>query len=161
MDKALFEGAVEYVRATCLGKIEALSEPSGSEIQVACDTVLVTPEGKILEKPGDWDEAISMLKGMLGKRIRAVSVVHLRAAGQNIQSFSEESYFSLRSAEEINDADLAGYLESVNYRDLAGGLAVQSCGMVLFESIQGCYYNVMGFPISKFYQELKKFINSH
>jgi len=159
LEKSQFVNAVEYVRATCLGKINALAVPSDERvIQVACDTVLVTPEGKILEKPADWDEAFSMIKGMLGLQIRVISVVHLRRNGK-IHCFSEESDFVLWDREEISDTDISGYLESVNYCDLAGGLAVQSCGMVLFKSIQGCYYNVMGFPISKFYQELKEFMN--
>ena len=44
------------------------------------------------------------------------------------------------------------------FRDLAGGLAVQSCGMIFVKSVIGCYNNVMGFPISSFYQELNEFI---
>ena len=42
--------------------------------------------------------------------------------------------------------------------DLAGGLAVQSSGMIFVKQVIGCYHNVMGFPISSFYQELSKFI---
>lgn len=42
-------------------------------------------------------------------------------------------------------------------RDLAGGLAIQEAGMVFVKGISGCFFNVMGFPMSKFYQELREF----
>ena len=45
-------------------------------------------------------------------------------------------------------------------RDLAGGLAVQSCGMIFVKEVIGCYHNVMGFPMSKFYQKLSQFISA-
>lgn len=43
------------------------------------------------------------------------------------------------------------------FRDLAGGLAIQETGMVFVKGINGCFFNVMGFPMSRFYQELRKF----
>jgi septum formation protein len=42
---------------------------------------------------------------------------------------------------------------------LAGALAVQEGGMVLVKGIQGCFFNVMGFPMSRFYQELRLFLS--
>lgn len=44
------------------------------------------------------------------------------------------------------------------FRDLAGGLAIQSSGMIFVKTISGCYHNVMGFPMSKFYQQLSNFL---
>lgn len=118
MDKTQYHSAEEYVRATCLGKLESLPlSDSANTIQVACDTVVVRPDdGKILEKPSSLAEAFSMLKSLLGKRIRVVSVVHLRQ-GSRIESFHEESELLMRNyGEEITDKDIYGYLEDVNYR---------------------------------------------
>lgn len=108
---------MEYVRATCLGKLEALPLPeSNDKIQVACDTVVVRPDGIILEKPSSESEAFSMIKSLLGKRIKIISVVHMRKGGK-VEGFHEESELVMRNWEdEITFDDIYGYLEDVNYK---------------------------------------------
>lgn len=116
MDKSKFNSALEYVRATCLGKLEALSPPSSSEIiQIACDTVVVRPDGAILEKPVDDSEAFEMILSLLGQRIKVISVVHLRSSNGKMKYFHEELELIMRTREEISDNEIKGYLEAVNY----------------------------------------------
>jgi septum formation protein len=117
LDKARFNSALDYVRATCLGKLEALTPPSSSEvIQIACDTVVVRPDGAILEKPADAEEAFKMISSLFGKRIKVISVVHLRSSNSRIKCFHEESELIMRTREEISDDEIKGYLEEVNYK---------------------------------------------
>lgn len=97
--------------------MEALEAPSSPEvIQIACDTVVVRPDGMILEKPADAKEAFDMISGLLGKRIKVISVVHLRSSVSGIKCFHEESELIMRSKDEITANDINGYLEEVNYR---------------------------------------------
>ena len=116
MDKSSFPNAIEYVRATCRGKIEALPQPTYPQtIQIACDTVVVRPDdGAILEKPSTGQEAFEMIESLLGKRIKVVSVVHLRSKDK-IECFHEESELVMRDKDEICEDDIFGYLEDVNY----------------------------------------------
>ena len=119
----MFPDAIEYVRATCRGKIEALPVPEDEQtIQVACDTVVVRPaddsdsdgNGVILEKPATKDEAYEMIKSLMGKKVKVVSVVHLRSK-RKIEAFHEVSELVMRGEDEIGDEDILGYLDDVNY----------------------------------------------
>lgn len=116
MDKSDFPDAIEYVRATCRGKLEALPRVTDpNSIQIACDTVLIRPDdGAILEKPSTHQEAFEMIESLLGKRVKVVSVVHLRSHDK-IKSFHEESELFMRNKDEICGTDILGYLEDVNY----------------------------------------------
>lgn len=116
MDKSGFANATEYVRATCRGKLEALPRVTDPKtIQIACDTVVVRPDdGAILEKPATSQEAFEMIESLLGKRVKVVSVVHLRS-WDKVECFYEESELLMRGKDEICGNDIAGYLEDVNY----------------------------------------------
>lgn len=117
MDKSQFSTALEYVRATCRGKMDALEAPSSPEIiQITCDTVVVRPDGAILEKPADQKEVFEMISSLLGQRVKVISVVHLRSKLRGIKCFHEESELIMRSTDEITANDINGYLEEVNYR---------------------------------------------
>lgn len=118
LDKSQFSSALEYVRATCLGKLEALPVPDALDtIQVACDTVVVRPDGIILEKPASEGEAFTMIKSVLGKRVKVISVVHIRRGDGRIEGFHEESELVMREyKDEIGNEDIYGYLEDVNYK---------------------------------------------
>lgn len=97
--------------------MEALKAPSSAEIiQIACDTVVVRPDGMILEKPADAKEAFEMISSLLGQRVKVISVVHLRSSTKGIKCFHEESELVMRPKEEITENDINGYLEEVNYR---------------------------------------------
>lgn len=106
---------MEYVRATCRGKLEALAVPSSvGTIQIACDTVVVRSDGVILEKPADAKEAFEMIYSLLGERIKVISVVHLRS-NSRIKCFHEESELIMRTRAEISENEIKGYLEEVDY----------------------------------------------
>ena len=96
--------------------MDALPSPSDPQtIQIACDTVVIRPDdGAILEKPSDRLEAFEMIESLLGKRVKVVSVVHLRSMDK-IACFHEESELLMRSKAEITGNDIFGYLEDVNY----------------------------------------------
>lgn len=84
-------------------------------IIIACDTVIVRPDdGVILEKPSSEEEAFEMIVSLLGKRIKVISVVHLKFDNK-IEFFHEESELLMRSRDEISKEDIYGYLEDINY----------------------------------------------
>ena len=120
LDKSQFLTPLEYIRATCLGKLEALSseiEDQCGSILIACDTVIVRDDGLILEKPADWQEAFGMIKSMLGRCIKVISVVHLRSTDKTV-CFSEETELFMKSEheDEISVLDIEGYLSDINYK---------------------------------------------
>lgn len=136
-----------------LAEKKALAIPMrGNELIIASDTVVVS-KGCVLGKPVSPSEAEWMLQELSGTSHEVISGVCLRTE-QNIISFSEKTtvYFRALSVDEIRH-----YILNYQPFDKAGAYGIQEwIGMIGVEKIEGCYYNVVGFPVSRFYQTLKQ-----
>lgn len=117
---------------------------------LAADTMVVLGE-EILGKPGNRDEAISMLKSLSGKKHTVITgVVILHEKGEIAFAESTEVKFHNLSEEQI-----VFYVDKFEPYDKAGGYAIQEwIGVVGIESIKGDFYNVMGLPVSRVLQAL-------
>lgn len=121
-------------------------------LTVAADTIVVL-DGVVLEKPQDKPEAISMLSRLSG-RVHlvhtAVSLVFPRGEKAEIIE-TTRVFFAELPASVIED-----YANTPSPYDKAGGYGVQDAfGMQNIERIEGCYFNVMGFPASRFMRLLR------
>ena len=124
-----------------------------NELIITADTVVVL-DGDIIEKPADKSDAIRMLKRLSGRKHQVITAVTLTTMDRQ-HSFSVTSSvdFALLTAEEINY-----YLDRYQPYDKAGAYGIQEwIGYVGVSSIEGSFYNVMGLPIQRLYQELKHF----
>lgn len=126
--------------------------PSRDEILITCDTVVILDE-EVLEKPADFDDALQMLKRLNGKQHSVVSGVCIKTAeGQKSLSDRTEVQFL-----NLTEQELVHYIERYKPYDKAGSYGVQEwLGMVGVEYIRGSFYNVMGLPIHRLYQELTR-----
>jgi septum formation protein len=135
-------------------KANAYSEKlSDNEILITSDTI-VWCEGKVLNKPSGFEEGKQML-GMLSGRMHEVFTAVCLKSGRKQITFYDTSkvYFKVLTNEEIEY-----YLTNFNPYDKAGGYGVQDwIGYVAIEKIEGSFYNVMGLPVKKLYEELIKF----
>lgn len=123
------------------------------ELLITADTI-VWCEGKVLNKPADFEEGKSMLNTLSGKMHQVFTAVCLKGSEKQIV-FCDESkvYFKHLSNDEIEF-----YLKNYSPYDKAGGYGVQDwIGYVAIEKIEGSFYNVMGLPVKKLYEELIKF----
>lgn len=131
-----------------------IPELSPEEVLVTADTVVVSNE-QILGKPSNGIEAELTLQNLSGRPHEVMTGVCI--ANQNRKhSFVEKTkvYFKKFSTREINF-----YIEKYKPFDKAGGYGIQEwLGMIGVEKIEGCYYNVVGLPVSKLYQEMQKFM---
>ena len=75
----------------------------------------------------------------------------------NIHSFSETSIVNFA---DLSDEEILGYVESGEPLGKAGSYGIQGLGCTLVKSIDGDFFNVVGFPAHKFADELKKFIKN-
>ena len=126
------------------------------ELLITADTVVLL-NGLILGKPVDEEDAKRMLRLLSGQTHRVITGVCLTSATKQA-SFSDTAYvtFGVLQEEEIHY-----YVNTYQPMDKAGAYGVQEwMGYVGVERIEGSYYNVMGLPIYKVYQELKRFIHS-
>jgi septum formation protein len=131
----------------------AAFEVTESELLITADTI-VWCENKIFNKPGDFDEGKKMLAALSGKMHEVFTAVCLKSADRQI-SFYDVSrvYFKKLSLDEIEY-----YLLNFSPYDKAGGYGVQDwIGYIGIDRIEGSFYNVMGLPVKKLYEELIRF----
>ncbi len=123
-------------------------------ILITADTIVVINK-KIIGKPSDAKNAAKILKILSGKThiVYTGFSIYNTETGKTITDY-EKTLVTFRklSTDEIND-----YIESGSPMDKAGAYGIQDdFGAVFVKKINGCYYNVVGLPLSKLYNSLKK-----
>ena len=130
------------------GKTESsgpLGPPASNdgEAVLGVDT-LVALDGRLYGKPADRGEAAATLRALAGRSHRVVSGVCVIEGGrERIAAAVTEVRFR-----QLDDAALAWYLETSEWRGRAGGYAIQGRGAALVDSIDGDYLNVVGLPVA-------------
>ena len=134
-------------------KAEAFREElKANEVLITADTV-VCIHNRILGKPADRKEAILMLQELSGNRHQVVTGVSVTTCMEQL-SFSSltDVFFKQLSSEEIEF-----YVDTYKPFDKAGAYGIQEwIGYIGIERIEGSFYNVMGLPIQKLYETLRK-----
>lgn len=145
-----------------------------ADIIISSDTIVVLGD-KILEKPADRFAAFEMLRSLSGRSNRVLSAVTIaslkcnRVGGDsstgsssstivggpltdlyNIKTFCQSSNVNFAH---LTDEVINAYIDSGEPFDKAGGYGMQSLGASLVTSIEGCFFNVMGFPVFRFCEE--------
>lgn len=124
-----------------------------NELLITADTVVVL-DGKVLGKPKNRDESIEMLRELSGK-------VHKVSSGVTITTKDRRTTFSCTTEvklTDIDDEDIKYYVDNFSPFDKAGSYGIQEwIGCVAVEWIKGSYYNVIGLPLHRLYEELKLF----
>jgi septum formation protein len=124
---------------------------------LGADTVVVKGK-KILGKPANRKEAHAMLIALAGTRhwvYTGVALACSNGAFSTTAMACTDVFFRKVTIDEIE-----AYLACGEYRDKAGAYAIQGRAMTFVEKINGCYYNVVGLPVSETIGMFKKYINS-
>jgi len=131
----------------CPGKL------GDKEILITSDTIVWCQE-EVLNKPADFEEGRKMLAALSGKMHEVFTAVSLKSSTKQITFFdASKVYFKVLTNDEIEY-----YLTNFSPYDKAGAYGVQDwMGYVGIEKIEGSFYNVMGLPVKKLYEELIKF----
>lgn len=130
----------------------AAYEVAADELMITADTVVVVGDD-ILGKPHDAAEARKMLREISGCTHRVVTGVCMKTLKET-HSFSVVTgvTFKVLSNEEIDY-----YVERYKPFDKAGAYGIQEwIGYIGVTGLEGSYYNVMGFPVQRVYEELTK-----
>ncbi|MCF7757628.1 Maf family protein [Paenibacillus sp. FSL H7-0940] len=114
-------------------------------IIVGSDTVVVL-DGEILGKPLDEADAERMLSRLQGRVHRVFTGVACIDAG-NGQSLVHYRQTDV-TMKELSDATIRAYVQTGEPSDKAGSYAIQGIGASLIDRIEGCYFNVVGLPLS-------------
>jgi len=141
------------VSALSAGKAEAVLSAVRDGWIVGVDTVVVL-DGEILGKPSSPGHAAELL-GRLSGRTHEVftGFTLIQALSGRRCSDTERTAVTFRSLEkwEIDD-----YVSSGSPMDKAGAYGIQDRSGLFVDRIEGCYYNVVGFPLTRFYEALKR-----
>ena len=158
------EHPAEVVEELSLQKAREVAERilSGSEeirdfsVVVGADTV-VAANHRILGKPADRDDARRMITELQGN-------VHQVYTGVTLIVKDPDGGLRAATFHECTDVDVCGmtmeeiedYISTREPYDKAGAYGIQGSFGIYIRAIRGCYYNVVGLPISRLYHELQK-----
>lgn len=117
---------------------------------IGADTIVVLGDA-VFGKPGDLADARRMLRELSGRDHRVITGVCL-LHGREERSFAGETAVRFRR---LTEAAIEGYLAAVNVLDKAGAYAIQE-GPPVVASIEGSYSNVVGLPLEKLAEELRR-----
>ena len=144
------ESPVEYVRRLAQSKSAAVPS-SPEEIVLGADTVVVV-EGRILEKPADAADAARMLRELSGRSHEVLTGICIRHNGTVIVDHCRTSVtFST-----LSEAQIAEYVATGEPMDKAGAYGIQQFASRFVTSIEGCYFNIVGLPVSLVYRQLNR-----
>lgn len=144
--------AVQFI---CKAKANAYKpQLDENTIAITADTVVIL-NNKIIGKPIDKEDAFNMIKALSGNIHEVITAVCIFTKNKEVSFYSStDVHFS-----EISDEEINYYIEKYKPFDKAGSYGVQEwIGYIGIEKIVGSYYNVMGLPVKRLYDELKEFI---
>ncbi|MBL4653029.1 MAG: septum formation protein Maf [Flavobacteriales bacterium] len=127
--------------------------PLENEIVVTADTIVCLGT-QILGKPKDKNEAINMLTDLSGKSHEVITGVVLKSREKEI-TFSDTTVVCFK---ELSNQEIEYYVAKYKPFDKAGAYGIQEwIGQIGITKIEGSYFNVMGLPTHRVYDELLKF----
>jgi septum formation protein len=133
-------------------KAEAVVATAADALVIAADTIVVL-DGAILGKPADDAEGRDMLVRLRARQHQVYTgLTVIDAAGARRNSQVSVTPVVMR---DYGDQEIAAYLASGDHRDKAGAYAIQSPSFSPIAHIDGCYANVMGFPLCHLYRLLR------
>lgn len=134
-----------------VSRCKALAVPrQADDVVIAADTIVVC-EGRVLGKPHSPREAEDMLTLLSGRDHQVMTGCTI-AAGERVQTFTEITDLHFRPLE---PEEIRRYVESGEPMDKAGAYGIQGGAALFCRRMEGDYYNVMGLPVCRLWQQLR------
>ena len=135
-----------------VSRLKALAVSRGEEdVVIAADTIVVC-QGKVLGKPHSEAEAASMLR-LLSGRDHQVMTGCTVLFGDRAETFTEVTSLHFRP---LSEKEILKYVQSGEPMDKAGAYGIQGGAALFCEKLEGDYYNVMGLPVCRLYETLRR-----
>ena len=127
-----------------------------SAVLLTADTIVVC-DGEILGKPHDADDACAMLRKLSGKTHQVYTGYCLQKGDKTVSG----TVCSDVTFKELSDEEITHYVSEYKPFDKAGAYGIQEwIGYIGITGIRGSYYNVMGLPVQRIYEELRKLMQN-
>ncbi len=147
---------VEYAIANAKEKGELIADQYPDRIIISADTIVVMRD-KIIEKPRDEADAFEILRLLNSKTHEVITAFGIILKCKDKFHFNyEKTKVKFRR---LQHTEIESYVETGEPFDKAGGYGAQGEGSLLIEKVDGCFYNVVGFPLSKFFHEFDQFLS--
>ena len=151
----------EVPRLMSVGKSHGFHRPLvPGEILITADTMVILPQtedrpGEILGKPKDREDAIRMLRDLSGRKHHVTTAVTLRTTEKE-ETFSTTTDVWFK---DLTDEEITYYVNNFKPFDKAGAYAIQEwIGYAGITRIEGSYFNVVGFPVQRVYEALRRLV---
>jgi septum formation protein len=112
---------------------------------IGADTVVLV-DGEVLGKPDNDRQAASHLRKLSGRVHEVITGLAIRKNSTGLLLKGKET--TKVHFRDLTDIEIEAYVVSGEGRDKAGGYAIQGLGACLAKSVEGCFFNVVGLPIS-------------
>lgn len=144
----------ELAHRKAVAVYQSLIPARTDSVIVGSDTIVVL-DGRVLGKPSSKEEAASMVRALQGRSHQVFTGVSCidGATGRTLTDY-RVTKVNMRA---LSEAEIASYAESGEGLDKAGAYAIQGIGATLVTGIEGCYFNVVGLPLSLLSDMLKQF----
>jgi len=149
------QSPLEYALENARKKGQAVASKYPDHLVISADTIVVY-KNEILEKPDDDAHALSVLKKLNGKTHRVITAFGIILKSQNKSVFTHE--ITSVKFRKLSEHEIRAYVESGEPFDKAGGYGAQGMGSLLIEKVDGCFFNVVGLPLAKFFLTFDKFL---
>jgi septum formation protein len=151
------EAPAANAKRIALRKAEEISKDLKRGIVIGADTIVVLGK-RVLGKPRTKAEARRMLKSLSGRMHTVYTAFAL------IDAESRRSVVKIEKTRvwfrKLSNREIAEYVESGSPMDKAGAYGIQDdYGAVFVKRVEGCFYNVVGFPLTKFFTTLERFLH--
>ncbi len=135
-----------------------VAEQTPGSIIISADTIVVI-DGEILGKPRDREDAIRMLSRLAGRRHEVYTgyCLHYQDSLSGGITKTSEACITGVTFHPLSCAEIEAYVESGEPMDKAGSYGIQELGALLVAGLEGCYFNVMGLPVSHLWRTLLGF----
>ena len=133
-------------------KARAVARQHANALVLGADTVVALGTS-VFGKPTDAADARRMLRALSGKThhvITGIALMQFAAQKERLLAVSTTVVFRKLTAAQIND-----YVAKVHTLDKAGAYAIQECGEMIIEQINGSFSNVVGLPLERLELELR------
>ena len=137
-----------YVRRVARLKAATVAKRHPNSLVIAADTIVVV-HNAILGKPSDRAEAKDMLRRLSGRRHEVLTGLCLTTTDEPQRVYSSVTCSGV-SFRHMSGDDIDWYINTKEYQDKAGAYGIQGFASLFINRIEGCYFNVVGFPVSEF-----------
>ena len=147
------EDPIEFAKIASLKKAKNVAKKFNNSLIISADTIVVL-DNKIIGKPNSKENAIEILQKLSNNTHKVITGFSMIKLDDNIEITDYD--ITKVTFRKLDKNEIIEYITQYEPYDKAGAYGIQDVRSALVKKINGCYFNVLGFPLSKFYERFIK-----